>query len=212
MDNHLTKHTTAQSINMNGCTTCLELCPSEVEHCHICGAKIKPLASSELQTTIAWLITSAILYIPSNLYPIMYTTYLGEVTESTILGGVVTLWELGSYPIAIVIFIASVLVPVVKLLALAWLCYSIITKRIVYFKKNHMLFRLTVFIGRWSMVDIFVVAVLVALIQMGNIMNILPGEASIAFAGMVITTMLAAHYFDPRLLWINQKGTTNDDS
>ena len=209
MDINLLANNTASSIQMNGCTTCLELCPSDYKHCHICGSKIKPLGSSELQTTIAWLITSALLYIPSNLYPIMYTTYLGEVTESTILGGVVTLWELGSYPIALVIFIASVLVPVVKLLALAWLCYSIVTGRIVYFKNNHKMFRLTVFIGRWSMVDIFVVAVLVAMIQMGNIMNILPGEATIAFAAMVITTMLAAHYFDPRLIWLNQKGTSN---
>ncbi len=211
MHSLLENNNTAHSIHKNGCTTCLELCSAESKHCHICGSRIKPLASSELQTTLAWLITSAILYIPSNLYPIMYTTYLGEVTESTILGGVVTLWELGSYPIAIVIFVASVLVPVVKLLALGWLCYSIKAKRIVFFQNNHKMFRLTVFIGRWSMVDIFVVAVLVAMIQMGNIMNILPGEATIAFAAMVITTMLAAHYFDPRLIWLNQKGTKNND-
>jgi len=194
---------TARAANLNYCETCMHVCNLEQSRCEICGAKIKHHYDSNLQITLALLVTSVLLYIPSNIYPIMYTTYLGETTESTILGGVITLWEHGSYPIAIVIFIASVLVPVVKIIALGWLSYSVYTKRIIYFRKNHQMFRLTEFIGRWSMVDIFVVTILVALIQMGNVMKIMPGEASIAFAAMVVTTMLAAFNFDPRLIWSN---------
>ncbi|MBV1910789.1 MAG: paraquat-inducible protein A [Kangiellaceae bacterium] len=192
---------TACSKDLKACSTCLHLCKTKQFHCHICGSKIDSNNRHGIQTTIALLITALVLYIPSNLYPIMYTTYLGETSSNTILGGVITLWEHGSYPIAVVIFVASVLVPVVKIIALGWLSYSVHTKRILYFKNNHRMFRLTEFIGRWSMVDIFVVAILVALIQMGNVMRIMPGEASIAFAAMVVTTMLAAHYFDPRLIW-----------
>jgi paraquat-inducible protein A len=204
MHSSFSEDKTAHKFNLNGCLTCLEPCPQIMQHCPICGSIIQPVNKSNLQKTIAWLITSALLYIPSNLYPIMYTTYLGETIESTILGGVVTLWESGSYPVAMVIFIASVLVPVVKILALVWLCYLVKTKRLFDLKKNHSMFRLTEFIGRWSMVDIFVVSILVAMIQMGNIMKILPGEATIAFAAMVITTMLAAHNFDPRLIWVDE--------
>ncbi len=202
---------TAHSIHKTGCRTCLELCDIEQHHCYVCGSRITHTSSRSLQLCAAWLITSALLYIPSNIYPIMYTTYLGETIESTILGGVVTLWEQGSYPIALVIFIASVLVPVIKILALSWLCFSVLTQRIYFFKTNHQMFRFTEFIGRWSMVDVFVVAVLVAMIQMGNLMKVMPGEATIAFAAMVVTTMLAAHYFDPRLIWINQRGNSSDD-
>lgn len=195
---------TARDANLIACKVCLHLSCSYAQECHICGSKIKPHREQNLQITAALLITSLLLYIPSNLYPIMYTTYLGETIENTILGGVVTLWEHGSYPVAIIIFIASVLVPVVKIIALSWLSLSIRTNRIQDFKKNHNMFRFTEFIGRWSMVDIFVVAVLVALIQMGNVMSIMPGEAAIAFALMVITTMLAAFYLDPRLIWMKQ--------
>jgi len=180
---------------------CYQLNDDSIRRCGFCGAKIHYRGKNALQNTIALLITSIILYIPANVYPIMNTTYIGEKTPSTIIGGVITLWEHGSYPIAIIIFIASVMVPVVKILALGWLCYSVNVKRIRFLKNNHTMFRITEFIGRWSMVDVFVVTTLVALIQMGNLINIMPGEASIAFAAMVVTTMIAAFTFDPRLIW-----------
>ena len=196
-------YTTANSQGLKSCHTCFHLNKVDVVKCPICESCLRKDKPNDLQVTIALLITSFLLYIPSSFYPIMYTTYLGETSANTILGGVITLWEHGSYPIAIIIFIASVLVPVVKIVALGWLSYSVKTNRIYYLKKNHKMFRLTEFIGRWSMVDIFVVTVLVAMIQMGNIMSILPGEASIAFAAMVVTTMLAAFSFDPRIIWLN---------
>ena len=197
---HLINHT-AHGHNKTGCSACYQINNNTFNHCHHCGSRLHKRKKDSLQKTIALLITSIILYIPANLYPIMVTTYLGEKTSSTILGGVITLWEHGSYPIALIIFIASVFVPLVKIVALSWLCFSVKTKRIRFLRNNHTMYRFTEFIGRWSMVDIFVVTVLVALIQKGSLMNIMPGEATIAFAAMVITTMLAASSFEPRLIW-----------
>ncbi len=194
---------TALSKNKHICAMCYQINDHQLTCCHHCGSHIHGRKMSSIQNTIALLITSIILYIPANIYPIMYTTYLGEETASTIVGGVLSLWEHGSYPIAVIIFIASVLVPVVKMIALGWLCYSVKTNRIRFYKNNHRMYRLTEFIGRWSMVDVFVVTVLVALIQKGNLMTVLPGEASIAFGAMVVTTMLAAFSFEPRLIWDN---------
>lgn len=159
--------------------------------------------SESIQRTWALLITSLILYIPANMLPIMHTRVLGSDEPSTILGGVLLLWRSGSYPIAAIIFIASVIVPVGKLLILIWLNYTV--QRGVNNKHAERIFwyRVTEFIGRWSMVDVFVVAVLVSLIQLGNTMSIYPGPAAIAFCGVVILTMLAAMTFDTRLMWRN---------
>ncbi len=201
-----TKYDDAQNTAIaNGlitCSMCFHVNPKEVEICQNCGGKSHAINPDSLQNTVALLITSIVLYVPANVYPIMYTTYLGEETANTILGGVITLWSHGSYPIALVIFVASVLVPVIKIVALGWLCFSVKTNRIRFFKNNQRMYRMTEFVGRWSMVDVFVVTVLVALIQLGNLMNIQPGIATISFAGMVVATMLAAISFDSRLIWI----------
>ncbi len=183
------------------CPMCLHLNSIDEHQCFVCERKIKMSNSNSLQNTLALLVTSVILYIPANLYPIMYTVYLGEQTESTILGGVITLWQQGSYPIAAIIFIASVVIPLLKILALAFLCLAAIEYNSFEFKQHHKVLRLTEMIGRWSMVDIYVVTILVALIQMGNIMSVYPGYAAFSFAAMVVTTMLAAMSFDPKLIW-----------
>jgi paraquat-inducible protein A len=141
------------------------------------------------------------LYLPANFLPITYSRFLGKETESTILGGVVTLWEHGSEPIAVIILIASVLVPLGKMTVLAWLCLSVQQGSNFAVAQKTKLYRVTEYVGRWSMIDVYVVGILVALIQLGNIMTIRPGVAAVAFAAMVVTTMLAAHAFDPRLLW-----------
>jgi len=141
------------------------------------------------------------MYIPANVYPIMTTTSLGHTSPSTIIGGVVELVQLGSWPVAAVIFIASVIVPVGKLVALAWLCLVVSRSSELNAAVRTRLYRLTEFIGRWSMIDIFVVAILVALIRAGSLMSITPGPAALAFGAVVVITMLAAMTFDPRLLW-----------
>ncbi|MGK0269365.1 MAG: paraquat-inducible protein A [Paraglaciecola sp.] len=160
---------------------------------------INPVHS--IQTTWALLSTSVLLYIPANVLPIMHTNVLGSEQPSTIFGGVILLWKMGSYPIAIIIFTASLFVPVAKIVILCWLNYSVQAKHQHASSERIFWYRITEFVGRWSMIDVFVVAVLVSLIQLGNIMNILPGHAALAFCGMVICTMLAAMSFDSRLIW-----------
>lgn len=154
-----------------------------------------------VQTTWAYLATSIILYIPANTLPIMHTSLLGSSEPSTIFGGVILLWQLGSYPIALIIFIASVVVPVAKLVILCWLNYTVSKGHTEQHKERIFWYRITELIGRWSMIDVFVVAVLVSLIQLGSIMSIVPGYAALAFCGVVIMTMLAAMSFDTSLIW-----------
>ncbi len=189
------------------CHVCTGVSAATRTQCGICGSHLHRRITNSLQKTWALLITSIVLYIPANSLPIMRTTFLGEETANTIIGGVLVLWEHGSYPIALIIFIASVFIPLGKILALSWLCLGAQRRSNRSHRQKTRLYRITEFMGRWSMVDVFVVAVLVALIQLGNIMSIYPGWGALAFAGMVIVTILAALSFDPRLIWdpLNQE-------
>ena len=193
---------------LQGCPICTSVGSAEKTHCGRCGATLHAGWHESIQKTWAWLITAAMLYLPANFLPITYTRLFGKETENTILGGVVLLWEHGDKPIAVIIFIASVLVPLGKMIVLAWMCLSVQTGSDFALTQKTKLYRVTEFVGRWSMIDVFVVAILVALIQLGNIMTVRPGVAAVAFAGMVITTMLASRSFDPRLLW----GPSNKDN
>ncbi|MDB6174467.1 MAG: paraquat-inducible protein [Chthoniobacteraceae bacterium] len=152
-----------------------------------------------VQRTWALTVTAIFLYLPANLLPMMRTSGFGGGEEKTILGGVVLFWEHRAYPVAIIIFTASVVIPILKLIAIVTLCLS--TRSCSQPRAMTRLYRLTELIGRWSMVDVFVVAVLVAVVQLGSLMSIEPGPAAVAFAGVVVVTMLAAMSFDPRLLW-----------
>ncbi|MBE3873450.1 paraquat-inducible protein A [Vibrio parahaemolyticus] len=194
--------------NHIGCHTCHQLNPIEDkkhQRCIRCYSRLHEYNSSEnLQKAWALLFASVIFYIPANLYPMMYTVSLGHSEGSTIMEGVILLWHLGSYPIAMVIFFASVFIPMAKMLALAWLYYN--AQKAQYLPPEESIsrlkiYRLTEFIGRWSMIDIFVVAILVALVQLQNLMAIYPGPAALSFAAVVIFTMLSAMIFDSRLLW-----------
>jgi paraquat-inducible protein A len=158
-----------------------------------------------VQKTWALLLTAVVLYIPANTFPIMTTHFFGQNEASTIIGGVILLWKSGSYPIAAIVFIASVIIPVAKILVLAWLNYSVQ-------KQSHRLslqrvkwYRMAEFVGRWSMIDVFVVIILASLIQLGPTMSITPGAATLAFSGLVIVTMLAAMSFEPQLIWNDRK-------
>jgi paraquat-inducible protein A len=164
-----------------------------------------------VQKTWALLITSIVFYIPANLLPIMNTRFLGQDEPSTILGGVILLWKMGSYPIAVIIFIASVAVPLAKILVMAWLNYSVQYQHTHFPQERIILYRLAEFVGRWSMVDIYVVIILVSLIQLGNTMSIYPGGAALAFSGVVITTMLAAMSFEPQFIWQTKKNLYSEE-
>jgi paraquat-inducible protein A len=189
---------------LTGCPTCGLVNRLDAEgkgRCRRCGERLHARLPHSLQRTWALLAAATLLYIPANVYPIMITTSLGHTEPSTIIGGVITLWQHGSYPIAAIIFIASILVPVSKLIAMAWLCLMVPRSNELHGVARTRLYRITEFIGRWSMVDVFVVAILVALIRAGNLMSIAPGPAALAFGSVVVLTMLSAMAFDPRLIW-----------
>tara|TARA_B110000093_G_scaffold77186_2_gene84043 strand:- start:3524 stop:3943 length:420 start_codon:yes stop_codon:yes gene_type:complete len=131
----------------------------------------------------------------------MITDQFGSSIESTILGGVVLLIQMDSIPVAVIIFIASVMVPVGKLLSLFYLCWTLKSGSSVSPRQRTIAYRITELIGKWSMIDVFVVSILVALVHIGKILVIRPGIASITFAALVIVTMIASKGFDPRLFW-----------
>lgn len=196
--------TTAAAQNVTGCPTCglINRLPANGKaRCRRCHEKLHKRLPHSLQRTWALLFAATVMYIPANVYPIMTTTSLGSSSPSTIIGGVVQLLQMGSWPVAAVIFVASVIVPVGKLFALSWLCLAVRRSGELRAQSRTRLYRLTEFIGRWSMVDVFVVAILVALIRAGSLMSITPGPAALAFGAVVVLTMLAAMTFDPRLLW-----------
>ncbi|MCX8964733.1 membrane integrity-associated transporter subunit PqiA [Erwinia psidii] len=156
-----------------------------------------------LQCTLALLVTSFLLYIPANLMPVMVTETLGNKITSTIMAGVILLWSEGSWPIALVIFIASIMVPSLKMLAIGWLCWDASGKGKMHqdSDKMHKIYDVVEFVGRWSMIDVFVIAILSALVRMGQLMSIYPAIGALLFAMVVILTMFAAMTFDPRLSW-----------
>ncbi|BDZ73642.1 MULTISPECIES: paraquat-inducible protein A [Methylophaga] len=189
---------------LTGCPTCgliHALDKGSDNHCLRCGEPLHARAPKSLQRTLALLITATIFYIPANVYPIMTTTNFGQEKNSTIMAGVIDLIEHGSWPIALVIFIASILVPIAKLIVLSWLCLTVNNAHQLSQLARLKLYRITEFIGRWSMVDVFVVAILVALIHAGDLISVTPGPAALAFASVVVLTMLAAITFDSRLIW-----------
>ena len=163
------------------------------------------VASLSIQRTWALLFTALILYIPANALPIMSTELFGSSEPNTIMGGVISLWESGSYPVAMVIFVASIVIPVAKLVVLARLTYAVQFKEPTNPGRQIRYYRFIEFIGRWSMIDVFVVAILVALIQLGSTLAIHPGPAALAFCALVFITMLAAMTFDSRLIWQQRK-------
>ena len=190
----------AAAAGLTGCHKCYHLRPLEEQSCRLCGTSLHARKEDSLNRTIAFTVASAVLYIPANLLPIMSVTQLGGQSNNTIIGGVITFWELQAYPVAIIIFIASVAIPLLKLVAIFLLVRaakspSPVPQRMVK------IYRATEVVGRWSMVDVFVVAILVAMVQLGSLMSITPGPAALSFGGVVVLTMLAAHFYDPRLIW-----------
>lgn len=191
----------ARSQQVCSCQQCGAIVSGELGYCPRCGHYAVARHPRTLSRTLALLIAACAMYLPANLLPIMSTTFLGETNHSTILGGVVMLWGMESYPVAIIIFIASVLIPLAKILALAWLCWQVRWPTNRAIRKKQYLYQITEIIGRWSMIDVFVVAILAALVRLGNLISVMPGPAALSFAAVVVLTMVAARQFDPRLLW-----------
>jgi len=174
---------------------------STANDCRRCGAHVRGRTRNSLQRTWAFLIVGLMAYIPANLYPIMLTRSYDGNTSDTIFSGIVSLAQAGSVFVAVVIFIASVLIPVGKFIIIAGLALSLHFQWAMSEHTRHVLHTITEFIGRWSMIDVFVVAVLAALIQLGAILTIEPGAGINAFALSVVFTMFSATSLDPRLIW-----------
>ena len=192
---------TAASHNLAACHVCCKLAPAEVHHCPRCGSAMHLRKNDSIQRTLALLITACLLYIPANLYPIMFTDQLGKSEGSTILGGVILLIHHDAIPVALVIFLFSVMVPIGKLLSMFYLVWTVKRHSRVTPRQRTVMYQVTEFVGKWSMVDVFVVAILAALVHLGGLLAIRPGVAALSFAGVVIVTMIAAESFDPRLIW-----------
>ncbi|MGE8416452.1 MAG: paraquat-inducible protein A [Pseudomonas sp.] len=194
------------------CTECHELNPqqtdSDKQACSRCGARVHARRPNSILRTWALLITAAILYIPANVLPIMTVSALGQGSPSTIMSGVIQLVQHGMIPIATVVFVASILVPTFKLVGIALLLFSVQRHQPLSARQRIVMYRFIEFIGRWSMLDIFVIAILVAVVNFGRLASIEANLGAVAFASVVILTMLAAITFDPRLIWDN---TESDD-
>ena len=200
----------AAEYSMARCHSCGRVEPVDAGHCSRCHASLHLRKANSLQRTVALTIGAVILYFPANLLPVLRVeSTLSGTRQSTIISGAVQFWQEGDYPVALIIFIASVMIPVLKILGIVVLCLG---TRFGYWPRPlTQLHRITEYIGRWSMVDVFVVAILVGVVQLGSVITINAGEGAFAFAGVVVLTMLASHSFDPRLIWDaaakNQRGS-----
>jgi paraquat-inducible protein A len=176
--------------------------PSEDDaFCPRCGSSLHRRKPNSIDRTWALLITSALLYIPANVYPVMTFTALGQGEPSTIIGGVKELIAAKMWPLAAIVFVASILVPMLKMVFLGYLLISVRVRSRWRLKDRTLIYRIVEAVGRWSMVDVFVVSILVALVQLGSIADIAPNVGILAFASVVVLTMIAALLFDPRLMW-----------
>ena len=169
--------------------------------CPRCGAVLSSRKPASLARTWAYLIAASILYIPANVLPITDTRTLFDDQTDTIFSGVVYLWRDGSWPLAMLVFFASITVPVAKLIVLSGLAISVQRRSLRKPAQRTRLYRIVEFIGRWSMLDIYAVAILTALVQLKSLAEVTAGPAVIAFGAVVVLTILASHAFDPRLIW-----------
>lgn len=203
-------HQRAAAVGLAGCHTCGKVSPLSLGRCPRCGSRLHLRKSRSVERTVAFMLAATALYIPANVLPMMTMVELGESTSNTITGGIAYFWKGGAYPIALVILTASILIPLLKMVALTWLCLAATGKLHPSPGLLGKIYWVTELMGRWSMVDIFVVGILVALVQVGNYMTVTPGLGALAFAGVVVLTMFAAMSFDPRLLWDRLEALQND--
>jgi len=192
---------TAQEQGYVACRSCGRLHLLDRRRCNRCGARLRPYTLSSLQLVWALLITGIIAYIPANTEPMLSSTLYGVSYEATIVGGAIDFWIYGDHFVAVVVLVASVVIPVSKFIAIAYIAISIHRGSEQRLAVKRQLHEFLEFIGRWSMIDVFVVAVTAAMIQLGLIASVTPGPAAAPFAASVIFTMLAAQMLDTRLIW-----------
>jgi paraquat-inducible protein A len=186
--------------------------PGGTAHCPRCSARLHFRKPDSLARSWALLIAAYIMYVPANLLPMMETGSLFGSEDDTIMSGVVYLWTSGSWDLAVVVFIASITVPLLKLIAMTLLLVSVQCRSVRLLVQRTQLYRVVELVGRWSMLDIYVVTILAALVQIGSLATIKAGPAALAFGAVVVLTMFSAMQFDPRLIWdALQKERTKHD-
>ena len=202
---------TAAQVGLLSCEACQLLSrpasATEPGFCRRCGEKLEFRRHGSIEATWALVIAAAICYIPANALPVLNTTTLGTSEGDTILSGVAFLYTSGSWPLALIVLVASVMIPLGKLVALVYLLISVQRGSVTSNHERTRLYRMVEFIGRWSMLDVFVDAFTVALVQLQPLMSVEPGAGVLFFAAVVVLTMLAAEAFDPRLIWDATKQT-----
>src|SRR5579859_3023154 len=187
-------------LDWHGCGEC-GMVQAPGERCVRCGHRLQRRKPDSLHRTAALVASGFILYLPANLYPVLTVIMLGQGQPSTIFGGVIELAQSNDWPLAAIVFVASILVPLLKLFGLGLLVLSARSGSVRTLVGRTRLFRLIELVGRWSSVDIVVAALLTALVTLGNLAEVIPGYGILAFGGVVFVTMLATDLFDPRLIW-----------
>ncbi len=198
-------YATAEGLHLRGCECCglvMSLPASkQALRCTRCAFALHRRKPQSVQRTAALLVTAALLYIPANLLPVMSTASVLGRDSHTLVGGILELWHTGSWELALIVFIASIAVPLLKVAALALLCWTAARRSLWRQRDRAGLFRLVETVGHWSMLDVFVVVLLVGMVRFGVIATVSPEAGLLAFGGVVISTMLASATFDPRLIW-----------
>ncbi|WP_193214372.1 paraquat-inducible protein A [Luteolibacter marinus] len=207
----MTPPRSAAADGLASCHLCGKVSPVTLGHCPRCHSTLHLRKPHSLARTWAFLVAALAFYLPANLLPMMTIGGFGGDSSDTIMSGVINFWHKGDTLVAAIIFTASILIPILKMLALVWLCLAASGVTAASPKALSRLYHLTELVGRWSMVDVFVVAILVCLVQIGAISTVTPGPAIVSFAAVVVLTMFAAMSFDPRLLWDRQHGIVVDE-
>lgn len=195
---------TARQAGLVGCHVCGRVSRRPAGgrgHCPRCHATLHPRKPGSLQRTWAFLLAAVVCYVPANVLPVMKTTSLGYTQTDTILSGIAYLFTHGQWPLGLIVFTASIVVPLAKIVLLAWLLTSVHLgwRRRTLLRTR--VYRLVELVGRWSMVDVYVVTVLAALVYLGNLARVTPQPGVVFFGAVVVLTMFAAMTFDPRLMW-----------
>jgi paraquat-inducible protein A len=195
---------TGRSLGLLVCLQCratVRAMAVEYPRCPRCYAHLYERKPHSLAVTAALVLCAAVLYIPANLLPVMYTRSILDDEHDTIMSGVLVLLHSGSWPIAVLVFVASIVVPLLKIISLAVILFSAWRGSAQHRTQRSELFRLVEFIGRWSMLDIYAISLLVALVQIRTLAFVSVGWGALAFGAVVVLTMFAARTFDERLLW-----------
>lgn len=182
-----------------------ELKPRSQAQCCRCGSLIMTYKHNSLSRTAAFSLAAIILYIPANIYPILRMSYHGAYSESTVWDGCVNLFKDGQWFVAVIVFVSSMAIPLFKLLTLVFLVVTARTKSPLWRRERTQLYKVIDVIGPWAMLDVFLMAILVALVKLQQIATVMPGRGLIAFTAVVVLTILASTSFDPKLIW-NEPG------